>query len=126
MAIPDAGHTYSTRQTLIWKVPRLIELSRDLPVQEVYLEDLPVWEPEMDGWGIRGLDDFVGNMQRVLDADLSYPIILSAEGWVMDGMHRIAKAKLQGFTTIKAVRFPVNPLPDSVRTDLEPETVSSL
>ncbi len=31
----------------------------------------------------------------------------SADGRVMDGMHRIAKALLQGSDSIQAVRFPV-------------------
>ena len=35
------------------------------------------------------------------EADLSFPIILSATGAVMDGMHRVAKAALLGRTETK-------------------------
>ena len=43
---------------------------------------------------------------RLIDAaDLSFPIILSSDGRVTDGMHRVAKAALLGHETIAAVQF---------------------
>lgn len=50
--------------------------------------------------------------RRILAADLSYPVILAADGHLMDGGHRIAKAWLEGRTEIAAVRFAVTPEPD--------------
>ena len=50
----------------------------------------------------------------VQEADLQYPIILCADGRVMDGMHRIAKASLQGQLSIQAVKFAVTPSPDFI------------
>ena len=50
--------------------------------------------------------------RRIRDADLSYPVILSADGRLMDGGHRAAKAYLEGRTVISAVRFTVDPEPD--------------
>lgn len=44
-------------------------------------------------------------------ADLSYPVILSADGRLMDGGHRISKAWINGHTTINAVRFKADPAP---------------
>lgn len=41
-----------------------------------------------------------------------HPVILGAEGRVMDGMHRIARAILEGRSTIKAVQFVIEPEPD--------------
>ncbi len=58
--------------------------------------------------------EFVGHIQKVLDADLTYPIILDDEGYVMDGRHRIAKALLEGHESIKFVRFEKTPGPDIV------------
>ncbi len=46
------------------------------------------------------------------EVDLSYPIILGADGRVMDGMHRIARAILDGHETIIALQFDVHPEPD--------------
>ena len=50
--------------------------------------------------------------RQIQDADMSFPIILSAEGEVWDGMHRIAKATLEGISKLPAVRFIENPKPD--------------
>jgi hypothetical protein len=48
------------------------------------------------------------------ETDLSHPIILSQDGRVMDGMHRVCKALVQGRKTISAVRFEQDPEPDYV------------
>ena len=48
------------------------------------------------------------------ESDLDSPIILSADGRVMDGMHRVLKALLNGLQSIEAVRFGRDPEPDFV------------
>lgn len=58
---------------------------------------------------------FLYQVKRMQEADLNYPIIQAPDGWIMDGYHRIAKAILEGHTTIKAVRLPVLPEPDRTR-----------
>lgn len=54
----------------------------------------------------------VRHMQLVKSANLSYPIIIGADGRVMDGMHRVAKALLEDRATVLAVKFDVQPEPD--------------
>ena len=49
-------------------------------------------------------------------------MILGSDGRVMDGMHRIARALLEGWTTVRAVRFPADPEPD--HRDRRPEDLS--
>ena len=61
----------------------------------------------------------VAHMRLVLAVDLSFPIILCAEGRLMDGMHRVARAVLDERDTVLAVRFPVTPAPDHVDVDLD-------
>jgi hypothetical protein len=56
----------------------------------------------------------VEHMRLIEEADLGFPIILSASGAVMDGMHRVAKAVLQGRDTIEAVQFSQDPEPDHI------------
>ena len=46
------------------------------------------------------------------EVETDYPIILGPDGRVMDGMHRVARALLEGRPTIKAVRLPTLPAPD--------------
>lgn len=95
-----------------WHVDRLIALSADLPVEEVSIATIGAIDT--DYWfGAQGGEPTVRGVvehARLIDeVDLSFPIILGADGRVMDGMHRVAKAILEGRETIKAVRFPVQP-----------------
>jgi ADP-glucose pyrophosphorylase len=48
------------------------------------------------------------------ETDLSYPIILSSDGRIMDGMHRVAKALMLGHECTVAVQFVEDPEPDYV------------
>jgi hypothetical protein len=61
------------------------------------------------------------------EADLSYPIILDSAGRVMDGMHRVCKAFLQGVAALPAVQFARDPEPDHVgkRPDELPYSIST-
>lgn len=90
-----------------WSVPRLFELSKDLPVIEIPLDHICL-SSTYDKLTMR---DLVMHMQAVNDADLSKPIIMSEDGDIMDGRHRVMKALLLNFNTIKAVRFDENPEP---------------
>lgn len=97
-----------------WDVHNLIVASSDLPVREVALESIS--DVDTDFWfkfgptpTVRRIIDHVRFIQEV---DLSYPIILGSDGRVMDGMHRIARAMLDGHSTIKAVQFVNEPEPD--------------
>jgi hypothetical protein len=56
----------------------------------------------------------VEHVRLIEEAELSFPIILSASGAVMDGMHRIARAVREGRTEIGAVQFDHDPDPDHV------------
>ena len=100
---------------LAWDVDRLVLLSRELPRQAVSLSDLreldePMFgEDEAPTWR-----SFAAHAQLVEAAELTYPIIRAANGAVMDGRHRMAKALMEGRETIDAVQFPVDPAPDYV------------
>ena len=93
---------------------RLIELSAGLPVGEIELASIA--ELDQNHW----FDDHyrptvravLEHLQLIERCELRHPIILGEDGRVMDGMHRVAKALLEGHTTIAAVRFPRDPEPD--------------
>ena len=51
------------------------------------------------------------------EANLSFPVILSSGGRVMDGMHRVAKAAMQGTAFILAKKLVTVPEPDYVGVD---------
>ena len=91
-----------------WRVSDLIFNARNLEVMEIPLEHLNFAQDRIGGTYVR---EFVSHMKAVMDADLSYPIILSEDGEIMDGRHRLAKALFEGKETIKAVRFETTPTP---------------
>lgn len=100
---------------LAWDVDRLVELTRSLPPKRVPLSAIreldETWFGDGESATWRSMIDHV----RLMDeADLAYPIILSAAGRVMDGMHRVAKAVRFGHDSISAVQFEVDPAPDYV------------
>ena len=50
-----------------------------------------------------------------MGVELEHPIILGPTGDVLDGMHRILRAFVEGRKTIAAVRLSEVPPPDRVR-----------
>ena len=103
----------SSRGLLAWDVDRLVDLSRNLPRRSIRLagiQDLDeLWcgEDERPTWRA-----MLEHIKLIEEADLSFPIILSSTGAVMDGRHRVAKALLQGRVEIEAVQFEEDPEPD--------------
>ncbi len=108
------------RETYIWDVHSLVTLSAKLNVKETLITDIQelneaYWFPDTHPT----TQQIIEHMQLVNAADLSYPIILCAEGRVMDGMHRIAKAILGHQTHIQAVQFEHTPKPDFINVDTD-------
>ena len=102
--------------TLAWDVHRLIALARELPVQQLPLAQIA--EIDENHWFAH--DELptpramLAHWQLADAAQLDFPIIVSAEGRVMDGMHRILKALRLGHTHIAAQQFVQTPPPDFV------------
>ena len=119
---------FQTTQTelLRWDVQRLWQLAATLPVEHCPLSQFAaafasvVWlgdSPPREGVAapqptLRALASYARDSYQ---ADLAYPIILSAEGDVMDGRHRLVKAWMLSLPSIAAVRFPETPEPDQRR-----------
>jgi len=101
----------------IWTIERIWQLAEaleafELEIEEIVGLDAVTWfSPDGDQPTIRSM---VKHTRRILDADLSYPPILTQDNRVFDGMHRIARHLLAGHTTITVKKFPQNPEPDWV------------
>jgi hypothetical protein len=92
---------------------RLWELAAGLPVESIPIDSIA--EFDEDCWfGGRAVTCrmVAQHAARIQQADLAYPVILSSDGRLMDGGHRISKAWINGLTTITAVRFETDPQPD--------------
>jgi hypothetical protein len=116
-------HTRATPQgRAVWLTERLWRLAERLPVERVPIAEIA--ELDQDCWfgaahapTIRAVAE---HARRIEAADLSRPVILSSDGRLMDGGHRIAKAWLMGLTDVAAVRFETDPEPDALIADEAP------
>ena len=100
---------------LSWDVDRLVQLSSQFPRKRIPLSDIRELDEAWSGEGGQQTWRALLEHLRLIDeAELSFPIILSSDGEVMDGMHRVAKAVLQGQMDIEAVQFERDPEPDHV------------
>ena len=98
-----------------WDVDRLVSLTKDSERLEVELNSIR--ELDETFWFGDKSDKptcraIVEHMRLIEKSDLIYPIILSSDGRVMDGMHRVGKALLEGRKSIEAVQFSQDPEPD--------------
>lgn len=102
---------------LIWHVETLWRLAKDLPVKTVTLASITNFDevcwfsPESEKPTCKAV---AVHARRIHEADLTYPIILSASGILMDGMHRVAKAWMLDMEEIHAVQFLADPQPDRI------------
>lgn len=108
---------YKGGKLLAWEAERLWDLSKDLPVKTVPLSAITNFDHVC--WFHSNEKKptcraVASHAKRIYEADLSRPIILSASGMMMDGMHRVAKAWLLGMQEIQAVQFSADPDPDQI------------
>jgi len=100
-----------------WDVHRLIALSKNLPVKNILLSEI---EEVNETYWFQDLDQpptckaILEHIKLIENACLDFPIILCADGRLMDGMHRIMKALQQNYTYIKAIQFEKTPEPDFI------------
>jgi len=100
-----------------WNILRLVELSRGLvrvpvPLSAIRELDEPYWSSGREHpLTCREIAD---HAHLISECDLDFPIILSSESRVMDGMHRVCKALNLGLETVQAVRFTQDPKPDYI------------
>ena len=118
--IPLMGHLCSLKRNGVkfyWQVDKLIVASSKLPVQEMELSQLlpriangswygPAQKPT--------IGSIIEHIQRAIEADLTYPIILAADGKIMDGSHRLIGASIKGINKVAVVQFQTDPAPDYI------------
>jgi hypothetical protein len=100
-----------------WYAKRLWSLAAALPEFEYEVAQFDGYD--QDYWfGDRvkpTINKVIEHYNRIQNADYSYPIIISESGLIMDGVHRILRAHIEGRKTVRAVRFERNPEPDLIR-----------
>lgn len=99
-----------------WKVDKLWDATKDNVQKGINVESFLNQDIY---WNIGSFLELAKEMQSVLKADYSYPIILNEEHKIVDGAHRLVHAYLDGKTSIKAViiRNDQFPKPDYDETN---------
>jgi hypothetical protein len=110
------NRTFEGRR-LSWDVARLRALTAGLepaqvPIASIFEFDEVYWFDTDFRPTCRAVME---HAQRIEAADLADPILLAPDGYLIDGMHRVAKAVLCGLDVIPAVRLLEYPLADRER-----------
>lgn len=105
-----------------WDVRKLIELAAAQQLQPRLVVLSAIAELDQRYWFNGPHDEptpraIAEHMKLVEAADTDYPILLDAEGRLMDGMHRAVKRLVQGHADIWALQLPATPAPDFVGID---------
>ena len=106
-------HCFIDKQGQVYKEESLIKAAKDLPITK-YRIDAEALSEESLNWQLKNFRDYLAHYKRVTEADLSQPIILRSDGYIMDGWHRIIKALYKGLKSLPAKKFIINPEPDSI------------
>ncbi len=107
----------SGEDMLIWDVDRLITMSEKIETTKLHLDQIKsidenYWFQNDDD--IPSVREIVGHLNLMEKSDLSYPILITKDGRVIDGMHRVLKALIQKEKHIKAKVFNELPEPDFI------------
>jgi hypothetical protein len=107
--------------TLIWEVDKLVKLSEHYLPKEILIESLDEIDENywFNGDDIPSAREIAKHIEYAKKTSFKYPVILSSDGRVMEGMHRILKALMSGKDTIKAVQFLEDPEPDHKNVPLK-------
>ena len=107
-----------------WDLNHIWDISKELEIKFIDVAEL--WDERYEkAWCWQHEDEIIDNsfflhhMQRVLNADLNYPIILSEEKLIFDGVHRLMKAKHLGHKKIQFVQFEKDPISNFNTTSIK-------
>lgn len=101
----------------MWYVEDLWKAAEGLKPVPMPLEEVADIEELLDShtWsaGPLSVREILDHVDRIENADLSYPLILTPEGFISDGCHRLIKAWREGRQTVLVVRLKTMPPPVS-------------
>ena len=120
MSIRAQYHLRPSAQGLLaWDVRQLIALTQAQKLQPKLVLLSEIAELDQCYWFSEPSDKptpraIAEHIKLVQAADTAYPILLDAEGRLMDGMHRAVKRLVQGHVDILALQFVSTPEPHFV------------
>lgn len=112
-------YTYQNVQ-YIWRVTTLWRFSNNKTSELIEINQLSRYLEEDRWFGNHTkptLENLLLHFDRILKSDLSYPLILSPNEDILDGIHRVAKAMLFKEKKLKIIKL--NELPPSDYASIE-------
>ncbi len=84
-----------------YSVSEIVEKSKQYEVQNCPIDAISIrYDSPCDS-----LASFIEKAHRVANVDTSFPIILSPEGDILDGIHRMCRLYLDGAKTVNFIRL---------------------
>lgn len=97
----------------VWRVDTLWNYAKDI---EIELKSLSDFDLAVDCWfqdvQAPTLLNVAKHTQRINNADITFPILLTPDGDVLDGFHRLAKAWIMSLENIPTIQLRNLPPPD--------------
>ena len=94
----------------VWKAESLIKAAESLPIFQYDITKIDL--DTIIRWKLVNLRDYLNHFQRICQVDISKPIILRSDGYIMNGWHRVIKALHDGMNELPAKQFKIDPVPD--------------
>ena len=92
-----------------WDVYKLWEISKKISIKKVNPKALEE-NLNCDMWGFSKGDftghTFLAHMKRIEDADFSHPLLVTEEGKILDGCHRLCKAIYNKHKSVNIIVLP--------------------
>ncbi len=116
--IKEAGFDFNWSEKKVWVL--------DVPIEKISIEELewhfkiPFWKTKNGYYNLKPIDvinspeKYKEEYERTMKSDLQYPIdIMKNKGrWlILDGLHRLVKAKILGTKEIQVRKIPRNKIP---------------
>lgn len=102
--------------TSFWRMPTIWAAAEGRPVVEIGVAGLRLLDEVVWFGGPKNVEPTVRrvaeHVRDIVGADLSWPIIMTRDGEILDGAHRVARAYLEGIATLPAVVLDGWPPPD--------------
>jgi hypothetical protein len=112
------GEARSDGSMPFWRTSTIWSAAEGKPAIPVAIDGLNILDEVVWFGGPKNVQPTVrgiaAHARDIFAADLSYPIIMTRSGEVLDGAHRIAKAYLTGQQVISAVVLDEWPAPDGI------------
>lgn len=116
--IKDVGFGFSWEEEKVW---RLNVPTEEMDIKELEWHfDIPFWWTKggyydfKPIWVIENKDKYLKRYKRVMESDLKYPldIMFWKRKWLLlDGLHRLVKAKIQGQKSVKVRKISKESIP---------------